>query len=50
MGNVKREMYIHDFKILNDLMEVFYDEFVVIVDNTSYFEDWTIKFFETIFW
>ena len=48
--DVKREMYIHDFETLNELIEVFYDEFVVIVDNTSYFEDWTIKFFGTIFW
>ena len=48
--DVKREMYIHDFETLNELIEVFYDEFVAIVDNTSYFEDWTIKFFGTIFW
>ena len=48
--DVKREMYIHDFETLNELIEVFYDEFVAIVDNTSYFEDWTIKFFGIIFW
>ena len=29
---------------LNELIEVFYDEFVAILDKTSYFEYWTIKF------
>ena len=50
MGDVKREIYIHDFETQNDLIKVFYDEFVAIVDNTAYFEDQTIKFFWTIFW
>ena len=43
-------MYIEDFKTLDELIEIFYDEFVAIVDNTTYFEKWTIKFFGNILW
>ena len=48
--DVKREMYLADFKTLDELIEIFYDEFVAIVDNTTYFEQWTIEFFGNILW
>ena len=34
----------------NEIIEVFEKEFYERVDNTSYFEKWGIKYFETIFW
>ena len=35
---------------LNDLITIFMDLFYEIVDNTSYYENWTIKFFDIILW
>lgn len=49
-GDVKREIYKHDYNTLNELIDIFRDEFYKIVDNTSFFENWSIKFFDTIIW
>lgn len=48
--DVKREMYKHNFKCLNDLIKIFRDEYEKIIDNTSYYEKWSIKFFGTKLW
>ena len=37
--DMKRKICIYMIETLNELIEVFYDEFIAIVDNTSYFED-----------
>ena len=48
--DVKRELYKYDFKSLNEMIKIFHYEFNKIVDNKSYYESWSIKFFDTIFW
>ena len=49
-ADIKREMYTEEFDTLNDLITIFVDLFYEIVDNTSYYENWTIKFFDIILW
>ena len=43
-------MYTEEFDSLNDLIMIFEYLFYEIVDNTSYYENWTIKFFDKILW
>lgn len=49
-ADIKKEMYTEEFDTLNDLITIFEYLFYKIVDNTSYYENWTIKFFDTILW
>ena len=48
--DVKRELYKYDFKSLDEMIGIFRAEFNKIVDNTSYYESWAMKFFDTILW
>ena len=49
-ADIKREFYMEYYESVNDIIEVFEKEFHERVDNTSYFEKWGIKYFDTIFW
>ena len=49
-ADIKREFYMEYYESVNDIIEVFEKEFYERVDNTSYFEKWGIKYFDTIFW
>lgn len=49
-SDIKRELYKEYYESVNDIIEVFEREFYERVDNTSYFENWAIKFFDIIFW
>lgn len=49
-ADVKKEMYTCEFDSLDELVNEFNDLFYEKVDNTSYYENWTLKFFDRIFW
>ena len=49
-ADIKREFYMEYYESINDIIEVFEKEFYERVNNTSYFEKWGIKYFDTIFW
>ena len=49
-ADIKREFYMEYYESVNDIIEVFEKEFYERVNNTSYFEKWGIKYFDTIFW
>ena len=48
--DIKRELYISDFKTLNDLKDLFSSFFYEIVDNVSYYENWLNEYFDINLW
>ena len=48
--DVKKNIYNTDYSTLEELTELFRNEFEEKVDSQSYYENWLEKFFDINFW
>lgn len=49
-ADIKRELYKEYFESVEEIISIFRHEFYERIDNKSYVENWSIKFFDTILW
>ena len=49
-ADIKRELYKEYYESVEDIITIFNDEFYKRIDNKSYVEKWSIKYFDTILW